>query len=54
MRLVVLGTGPFAVPMFQSLLDSPHEVRALRDGDELLLGRLVIKVGFKHVAHWTD
>jgi len=32
----------------------PHEVRALRDGDELMLGRLVIKVGFKHIAHWTD
>jgi methionyl-tRNA formyltransferase len=29
MRIVVLGTGPFAVPMFQSLLDSPHEVAAL-------------------------
>ncbi len=29
MRLVVLGTGPFAVPMFQSLLASPHEVAAL-------------------------
>jgi methionyl-tRNA formyltransferase len=29
MRLAVLGTGPFAVPMFQSLLDSPHEVLAL-------------------------
>lgn len=29
MRMVVLGTGPFAVPMFQSLLDSPHEVAAL-------------------------
>ena len=29
MRIVVLGTGPFAVPMFQSLLASPHEVRAL-------------------------
>jgi methionyl-tRNA formyltransferase len=29
MRIVVLGTGPFAVPMFQSLLDSSHEVRAL-------------------------
>jgi methionyl-tRNA formyltransferase len=29
MKLVVLGTGPFAVPMFQSLLDSPHEVAAL-------------------------
>jgi methionyl-tRNA formyltransferase len=29
MRLAVLGTGPFAVPMFQSLLASPHEVAAL-------------------------
>jgi methionyl-tRNA formyltransferase len=29
MRLAVLGTGPFAVPMFQSLLDSPHEVAGL-------------------------
>ena len=29
MRLLVLGTGPFAVPMFRSLLDSPHEVLAL-------------------------
>jgi methionyl-tRNA formyltransferase len=29
MRLVILGTGPFAVPMFGSLLDSPHEVLAL-------------------------
>ncbi len=29
MRLAVLGTGPFAVPMFQSLLDSPHEVLGL-------------------------
>src|SRR5437667_7342611 len=29
MRIVVLGTGPFAVPMFQSLLDSPHAVAAL-------------------------
>jgi methionyl-tRNA formyltransferase len=29
MRLLVLGTGPFAVPMFQSLFDSPHEVLAL-------------------------
>src|SRR5262245_2506678 len=29
MRLLVLGTGPFAVPMFQSLLDSPHGVLAL-------------------------
>jgi methionyl-tRNA formyltransferase len=29
MRLVVLGTGPFAVPMFQSLFDSPHQVLGL-------------------------
>lgn len=29
MRIVVLGTGPFAVPMFRSLLDTPHELRAL-------------------------
>ena len=29
MRIVVLGTGPFAVPLFQSLLNSPHEVPAL-------------------------
>jgi methionyl-tRNA formyltransferase len=29
MRIVVLGTGPFAVPMFLSLLQSPHEVLAL-------------------------
>lgn len=29
MRLVVLGTGPFAVPMFEALLDSRHEVGAL-------------------------
>ena len=29
MRLLILGTGPFAVPMFRSLLDSPHEVLAL-------------------------
>jgi len=29
MRIVVLGTGPFAVPMFRSLLDSAHEVTAL-------------------------
>ena len=29
MRIVVLGTGPFAVPMFQSLLDSRHQVAAL-------------------------
>src|SRR5439155_17495682 len=25
----ILGTGPFAVPMFESLLDSPHQVLAL-------------------------
>jgi methionyl-tRNA formyltransferase len=29
MRLAVLGTGPFAVPMFLSLLDSPHQVLGL-------------------------
>jgi len=29
MRILVLGTGPFAVPMFQSLLESRHEVPAL-------------------------
>src|SRR5262245_33678750 len=29
MRIVVLGTGPFAVPTFRWLLDSPHEVPAL-------------------------
>jgi methionyl-tRNA formyltransferase len=29
MRLLVLGTGPFAVPMFQSLLHSPHQVVGL-------------------------
>jgi methionyl-tRNA formyltransferase len=29
MRVVVMGTGPFAVPMFQSLLESPHRVAAL-------------------------
>jgi methionyl-tRNA formyltransferase len=29
MRILVLGTGPFAVPMFQSLLDSGCEVSAL-------------------------
>ncbi len=29
MRILMLGTGPFAVPTFQSLLDSPHEVPAL-------------------------
>jgi methionyl-tRNA formyltransferase len=29
MRLVVLGTGPFAVPMFQSLLDSQYRITGL-------------------------
>jgi methionyl-tRNA formyltransferase len=29
MRLLVFGTGPFAVPMFESLTDSRHEVAAL-------------------------
>ena len=29
LRLLVLGTGPFAVPMFRRLLDSPHKVLAL-------------------------
>src|SRR5689334_6343309 len=29
MRIAVLGTGPFAVPMFAALLDSRHEVKAL-------------------------
>src|SRR6476620_581305 len=29
MRIVVLGTGPFAVPTLLSLLQSPHEVLAL-------------------------
>ena len=29
MRLVMFGTGPFAVPTFKSLLDSNHEVLAL-------------------------
>src|SRR5438105_8162893 len=29
MRLLVLGTGPFAVPMFRSLLESTHQVLAL-------------------------
>ena len=32
----------------------PREVRALRDGDEIALGRLIIKVGFKHVERWMD
>ncbi|MFT7629704.1 MAG: methionyl-tRNA formyltransferase [Mariniblastus sp.] len=29
MRLIMFGTGPFAVPTFRSLLSSPHEVLAL-------------------------
>lgn len=29
MRIVVLGTGPFGVPMLAWLLDSPHQVQAL-------------------------
>ncbi|MBW8885996.1 MAG: methionyl-tRNA formyltransferase, partial [Planctomycetia bacterium] len=29
MRIAVLGTGPFAVPMFEALLDSPYKVAAL-------------------------
>jgi methionyl-tRNA formyltransferase len=29
MKLLALGTGPFAVPMFQSLLESSHSVAAL-------------------------
>lgn len=29
MRFVVMGTGPFAVPMFAALLDSRHDVAAL-------------------------
>ena len=29
MRLIMFGTGPFAVPTFKALLDSPHEVLAL-------------------------
>src|SRR5690348_15752114 len=29
MRIAVLGTGPFAVPMFAALLDSRHEITAL-------------------------
>lgn len=29
MRLLMMGTGPFAVPSFRALLDSPHEVLAL-------------------------
>ncbi len=29
LRLVVMGTGPFAVPMFEKLLASPHDVVAV-------------------------
>lgn len=29
MRIIMMGTGPFAVPTFQALLDSEHEVPAL-------------------------
>lgn len=29
MRIVMMGTGPFAVPTFNALLESPHEVVAL-------------------------
>ncbi len=29
MRIVVMGTGPFAVPLFEALCDSPHDVLAL-------------------------
>lgn len=29
MRLIMMGTGPFAVPTFEALLDSPHDVLAL-------------------------
>ncbi|MFM9024441.1 MAG: methionyl-tRNA formyltransferase [Planctomycetaceae bacterium] len=29
LRLVVMGTGPFAVPMFESLVDSPHAIAAV-------------------------
>jgi methionyl-tRNA formyltransferase len=29
LRIVVMGTGPFAVPMFQSLLATPHAIAAL-------------------------
>lgn len=29
MRLIMMGTGPFAVPTFRALLDSPHEVACL-------------------------
>ena len=29
MRIVLFGTGPFAVPSFEALIDSSHEVAAL-------------------------
>jgi methionyl-tRNA formyltransferase len=29
MRLVIMGTGPFAVPTFQSLIESEHQIAAL-------------------------
>jgi methionyl-tRNA formyltransferase len=29
LRIVVMGTGPFAVPMFEALRDSPHELVAV-------------------------
>jgi len=29
LRIVVMGTGPFAVPMFRGLLQSPHEIVAV-------------------------
>lgn len=29
MRLIIMGTGPFAAPMFKALYDTPHEVLAL-------------------------
>jgi methionyl-tRNA formyltransferase len=29
LRLVVMGTGPFAVPMFRTLLETPHAIAAL-------------------------
>ena len=29
LRLVMMGTGPFALPTFESLIDSPHQVLAL-------------------------
>jgi len=29
MKIILFGTGPFAVPSFQSIIDSPHEVLAV-------------------------